>query len=158
MPTAARWYCRLLFWKWAHCFVTVSGWRWGRSAKSGGLRETSCPKSRSLLSSAASQGAGAAVPSVREAARSCEFPSPLHRGGHHLGGEVLFPTWNPCQAIVMAFFGRPLWESAFSVVPVELSSEEKATFLTQLGGVALSSDAFFPFRLVIGQNYLRLNL
>lgn len=38
------------------------------------------------------------------------------------------------------------WEKAFAVVPERLTPEEKREWLDQVEGVALSSDAFFPFR------------
>lgn len=38
------------------------------------------------------------------------------------------------------------WENAFKVVPKRLTSEEKSAWLSKLTGVALGSDAFFPFR------------
>lgn len=38
------------------------------------------------------------------------------------------------------------WEAQFSAVPQRLSSEQKRTWLDGLKEVALSSDAFFPFR------------
>lgn len=38
------------------------------------------------------------------------------------------------------------WESCFSVIPKRLSHAEKRAWLDQVRGVALSSDAFFPFR------------
>jgi len=38
------------------------------------------------------------------------------------------------------------WEKNFSEVPTLLTEEEKAEFLKGLDGVAISSDAFFPFR------------
>ena len=38
------------------------------------------------------------------------------------------------------------WEANFREVPERLSTEEKREWLDQLKGVALSSDAFFPFR------------
>ena len=41
---------------------------------------------------------------------------------------------------------RPGWESCFEITPEELSESEKNAFLSKLTGVALSSDAFFPFR------------
>jgi phosphoribosylaminoimidazolecarboxamide formyltransferase/IMP cyclohydrolase len=41
---------------------------------------------------------------------------------------------------------RAKWEEQFTTVPPPLTAEEKAAFLGQLDGVALSSDAFFPFR------------
>jgi phosphoribosylaminoimidazolecarboxamide formyltransferase/IMP cyclohydrolase len=41
---------------------------------------------------------------------------------------------------------REQWEKNFASVPAELTSEEKDAFLKQLDGVAISSDAFFPFR------------
>jgi phosphoribosylaminoimidazolecarboxamide formyltransferase / IMP cyclohydrolase len=42
---------------------------------------------------------------------------------------------------------RVRWESQFATIPEPLTKHEKASFLaTNLTGVALSSDAFFPFR------------
>lgn len=41
---------------------------------------------------------------------------------------------------------RPLWLANFSSVPAPLSEQEKQQFLGELRGVAVSSDAFFPFR------------
>ncbi len=38
------------------------------------------------------------------------------------------------------------WESSFAQVPVRLTAQEKRTWLDGLQGVALSSDAYFPFR------------
>lgn len=38
------------------------------------------------------------------------------------------------------------WEKSFAVVPERLTPEAKADWLARVGGVALSSDAFFPFR------------
>ncbi len=38
------------------------------------------------------------------------------------------------------------WEQNFSTVPQRLSAAEKRQWIDQLDGVALSSDAFFPFR------------
>ena len=38
------------------------------------------------------------------------------------------------------------WEEQFETVPEPLTDEEKDAFLSKLSGVALSSDAFFPFR------------
>lgn len=38
------------------------------------------------------------------------------------------------------------WERSFAVVPERLSAEAKAEWLARFSGVALSSDAFFPFR------------
>jgi phosphoribosylaminoimidazolecarboxamide formyltransferase/IMP cyclohydrolase len=38
------------------------------------------------------------------------------------------------------------WEASFAEVPQRLSAEEKRSWLDGLEGVALSSDAFFPFR------------
>lgn len=40
---------------------------------------------------------------------------------------------------------RAAWEALFAVVPEPLSKEERAAWSAQLKGVALSSDAFFPF-------------
>lgn len=41
---------------------------------------------------------------------------------------------------------RVAWEANFDEVPAPLTTEEKSAWLTQLTDVALSSDAFFPFR------------
>ena len=41
---------------------------------------------------------------------------------------------------------RRSWERSFSTVPEPLSDEEKRDWLAGLTGVALSSDAYFPFR------------
>eukprot|EP01036_Dinobryon_divergens_P032174 gene32174-41711_t len=41
---------------------------------------------------------------------------------------------------------KPGWESCFETAPEEFPESEKAAFLSKLSGVALSSDAFFPFR------------
>jgi len=41
---------------------------------------------------------------------------------------------------------RAGWEKAFEVVPKRLSAEERRAWLDQVRGVALSSDAYFPFR------------
>lgn len=38
------------------------------------------------------------------------------------------------------------WEANFAQVPVRLSAQEKRAWLDELRGVALSSDAYFPFR------------
>ena len=38
------------------------------------------------------------------------------------------------------------WEKAFEVLPTRLTRAEKRAWLAQVGAVALSSDAFFPFR------------
>jgi phosphoribosylaminoimidazolecarboxamide formyltransferase/IMP cyclohydrolase len=38
------------------------------------------------------------------------------------------------------------WEKAFDTVPKRLTAKEKRAWLDQVAGVALSSDAFFPFR------------
>ena len=38
------------------------------------------------------------------------------------------------------------WEASFAQVPVRLSAQEKREWLDGLQGVALSSDAYFPFR------------
>lgn len=40
----------------------------------------------------------------------------------------------------------PFWEECFETPPAPLGEAEKAEFLKTLQGVALSSDAFFPFR------------
>ncbi len=45
------------------------------------------------------------------------------------------------------------WETNFSVVPERLTAEEKRAWLDGLRGVALSSDAFFPFRDNIDRAY-----
>ncbi len=41
---------------------------------------------------------------------------------------------------------RAAWEACFVEVPQPLTREERRAWLDQVGGVALSSDAFFPFR------------
>jgi len=41
---------------------------------------------------------------------------------------------------------RAQWVTLFDQVPEPLTEQEKAEFLKSLSGVALSSDAFFPFR------------
>merc|ERR1719265_2796959 len=41
---------------------------------------------------------------------------------------------------------REQWEKNFDTVPEPLTTDEKADFLKGLDGVAISSDAFFPFR------------
>ncbi|XP_065053193.1 bifunctional purine biosynthesis protein ATIC-like [Rhopilema esculentum] len=41
---------------------------------------------------------------------------------------------------------KETWESAFEVIPEQLTQEERKDWLKKLKGVALSSDAFFPFR------------
>nr|AAQ63487.1 5-aminoimidazole-4-carboxamide ribonucleotide formyltransferase/IMP cyclohydrolase [Leptinotarsa decemlineata] len=41
---------------------------------------------------------------------------------------------------------RSIFESMYDVVPIEFSETERRTWLSQLKGVALASDAFFPFR------------
>ena len=40
---------------------------------------------------------------------------------------------------------RDYWESLFNAVPEMLTAEERKAHLAFLKGVALSSDAFFPF-------------
>lgn len=40
----------------------------------------------------------------------------------------------------------PFWEECFESAPAPLGEAEKAQYLRGLQGVALSSDAFFPFR------------
>lgn len=39
-----------------------------------------------------------------------------------------------------------LWSSMYEIVPEQLTVEDKIQWLKQLNNVALSSDAFFPFR------------
>jgi len=41
---------------------------------------------------------------------------------------------------------REQWAKNFATPPEDLSAEERAAFLKELDGVAISSDAFFPFR------------
>ncbi len=41
---------------------------------------------------------------------------------------------------------QAMWEESFDVVPTRLSPEERRAWLDRVEGVALSSDAFFPFR------------
>jgi phosphoribosylaminoimidazolecarboxamide formyltransferase/IMP cyclohydrolase len=45
------------------------------------------------------------------------------------------------------------WQSSFEVVPDRLSPSEKREWLSRMTGVALSSDAFFPFRDNIDRAY-----
>lgn len=48
---------------------------------------------------------------------------------------------------------RPYWEESFEVVPELFTAEERADWLAKLENVALSSDAFFPFRDNIDRAY-----
>ncbi|KAJ1980494.1 bifunctional phosphoribosylaminoimidazolecarboxamide formyltransferase/IMP cyclohydrolase [Dimargaris cristalligena] len=48
---------------------------------------------------------------------------------------------------------RAAWEAQFEVVPEPLTDAERRAFLAQLRGVALSSDAFFPFSDNINRAY-----
>ncbi|MGI6381332.1 MAG: phosphoribosylaminoimidazolecarboxamide formyltransferase [Anaerolineae bacterium] len=41
---------------------------------------------------------------------------------------------------------RAAWQACFAEVPQPLTREERRAWLDEVGGVALSSDAFFPFR------------
>jgi len=41
---------------------------------------------------------------------------------------------------------RHIWQGNFQQVPEVLTEQEKQAFMSQLSGVSLSSDAFFPFR------------
>merc|ERR1712226_597775 len=41
---------------------------------------------------------------------------------------------------------REQWEKNFDNTPEPLTENDRATFLSQLSDVAISSDAFFPFR------------
>jgi len=41
---------------------------------------------------------------------------------------------------------RQAWETSFGTVPAQLTRDDKRQWLDELRGVALSSDAFFPFR------------
>lgn len=41
---------------------------------------------------------------------------------------------------------RTTFEAMYDVVPEPLTQEERKNWMTQLKGVALASDAFFPFR------------
>jgi phosphoribosylaminoimidazolecarboxamide formyltransferase/IMP cyclohydrolase len=41
---------------------------------------------------------------------------------------------------------RAAWETCFTTVPEPLTPAERTAWLARLEGVALSSDAFFPFR------------
>ncbi len=41
---------------------------------------------------------------------------------------------------------RPFWEASFTEIPILLTEQERADWLNQLTNVAVSSDAFFPFR------------
>jgi phosphoribosylaminoimidazolecarboxamide formyltransferase/IMP cyclohydrolase len=46
----------------------------------------------------------------------------------------------------MSDIERVAWESYFAQIPEALTPQDRADWLAQLNGVALSSDAFFPFR------------
>ena len=48
---------------------------------------------------------------------------------------------------------RPSWEAMFDKVPPQLTEQEKNDWLQQLNNVAVSSDAFFPFRDNIDRAY-----
>ncbi len=48
---------------------------------------------------------------------------------------------NECEDVI----GDDVWQNYFSVRPEKLTDEEKREFLDKLTGVALGSDAFFPF-------------
>jgi len=50
------------------------------------------------------------------------------------------------NAIDLFVSGEPLDPAAFTRLPERLSAEERAEWAAQLRGVALASDAFFPFR------------
>lgn len=41
---------------------------------------------------------------------------------------------------------REFFEAMYDEVPIEFTETERKTWLSQLSGVALGSDAFFPFR------------
>lgn len=41
---------------------------------------------------------------------------------------------------------KAVWEGSFETIPLPFTEEEKAAWMKQLKSVALSSDAFFPFR------------
>ena len=70
--------------------------------------------------------------------------SPPQRSKAHL--YVLYVCMYACVVDDVSGMIRPAWESNFEIVPEDLSESEKNAFLSQLSGVALSSDAFFPFR------------
>lgn len=56
---------------------------------------------------------------------------------------------NAIDVYVLAEIGeaeRPSWEALFDTVPAPLTDEERRQWLAKLSDVALSSDAFFPFR------------
>lgn len=56
---------------------------------------------------------------------------------------------NAIDLYVLAEIGaveRPSWEALFKQVPKPLTGEERRAWLNQLQNVAVSSDAFFPFR------------
>jgi phosphoribosylaminoimidazolecarboxamide formyltransferase/IMP cyclohydrolase len=48
----------------------------------------------------------------------------------------------------------PFWLECFEAAPAPLSWEDKLAFMKQLDGVALSSDAFFPFRCLLKYSVL----
>lgn len=57
---------------------------------------------------------------------------------------------NAIDQYVLGLVGKDMdqntWEAMYEVVPAPLSEEERSHWISQLKGVSLSSDAFFPFR------------
>ena len=61
-----------------------------------------------------------------------------------------FETLKKCKFAWKIYSGidvdRASWEALYDQVPAALTPEEKTQWIRQLERVALSSDAFFPFR------------
>jgi len=61
------------------------------------------------------------------------LPNRTNAVEQYIGGDLVGPE-------------REAWAANFEVVPEPLTEEDKRAWLDQQTGVALSSDAFFPFR------------
>lgn len=68
------------------------------------------------------------------------------------GQRPYFVTLKKCKFVrqMLIYSGidvdRASWEALYDQVPAALTPEEKTQWIRQLERVALSSDAFFPFR------------
>jgi phosphoribosylaminoimidazolecarboxamide formyltransferase / IMP cyclohydrolase len=81
------------------------------------------------------------------AVRELQFASDLPRAERNNAIDLFFmddPKAPSGQALSPA--EETAWEKCFGVRPTRLSGAEKRAWLAQVQGVALSSDAFFPFR------------
>ena len=68
-----------------------------------------------------------------------KFAKGLSRAGRNNAIDVYFlEELSPAEQVA--------WGKAFEVIPQRLSVQEKRAWLDQVRGVALSSDAYFPFR------------